>query len=80
MDWITEMTMRLASATNLDAGDLLLDEVAKETLLDLAGVAAHTSGDRTNAPLLCHVLGRAVARGANLDACALVVRDFAGEG
>jgi hypothetical protein len=80
MDWITDMTMRLASATKLDVADLLLDEVAKETLLDLAGVAAHTSGDRTNAPLLCHVLGRAIARGATLEECARVVRDFSGEG
>jgi hypothetical protein len=79
MDWITDMTMRLASETELDVSDLLVDEVAKETLLDLAGVAAHTSGDRTNAPLLCHVIGRAVARGATLEECARVVREFAVE-
>ena len=79
MDWISDMTMRLASETKLDVADLLLDEVAKETLLDLAAVAAHTSGDRTNAPLLCHVIGRAVARGATLDDCARVVREFAAE-
>jgi hypothetical protein len=77
MDWITEMTMRLASVTNLDAADLLLDADARQTLLDLAGVAAHTSGDRTNAPLLCHVLGRAIAHGATLEECARVVNDFA---
>jgi len=79
MDWITEMTLRLASVTNLDAADLLLDADAKETLLDLAGVAAHSSGDRTNAPLLCHVLGRAIARGATFEECARAVRDFAAE-
>jgi hypothetical protein len=79
MDWITEMTLRLASATNLDAADLLLDADAKETLLDLAGVAAHSSGDRTNAPLLCHVLGRAISRGATFDECARVVHDYAAE-
>ena len=79
MDWITEMTMQLARETKLDVGDLLVDEVAKDTLLDLAAVAAHTSGDRTNAPLLCHVIGRAVARGATLEDCALVVREFAAE-
>jgi hypothetical protein len=79
MDWITEMTLRLASATNLDAADLLLDAEAKETLLDLAGVAAHSSGDRTNAPLLCHVLGRAIARGASFEECARAVHDFAAE-
>ena len=79
MDWITEMTLRLASETNLDAADLLLDADAKETLLDLAGVAAHSSGDRTNAPLLCHVLGRAITRGVTLEVCARAVHDFAAE-
>jgi len=79
MDWITEMTLRLASVTNLDAADLLLDADAKETLLDLAGVAAHSSGDRTNAPLLCHVLGRAIARGVTFEECARAVRDFAAD-
>ncbi len=79
MDWMTEMTLRLARATNLDAADLLLDADAKETLLDLAGVAAHSSGDRTNAPLLCHVLGRAIARGAAFEECARAVHDFAEE-
>ena len=71
------MTLRLASVTDLDAADLLLDADARQTLLDLAGVAAHTSGDRTNAPLLCHVLGRAMARGATLEECARAVHDFA---
>jgi len=79
VDWITEITLQLASATNLDPADLMVDVIAKDTLLDLAGVAAHTSGDRTNAPLLCHVIGRAIARGATLDECARVVREFAGE-
>jgi hypothetical protein len=79
VDWITEITLQLASATNLDPADLMVDVIARDTLLDLAGVAAHTSGERTNAPLLCHVIGRAIARGATLDECARVVREFAGE-
>jgi len=79
VDWITEITLQLASATNLDPAGLMVDEIAKETLLDLAGVAAHTSGDRTNAPLLCNVIGRALAQGATLDECARVVREFAGD-
>jgi len=78
--WITDMTIRLAAATGIDAGELLVDEIAAETLLELAGVAAHSSGERTNAPLLCHVIGRAVARGATIDECARAVHDFAGEG
>jgi hypothetical protein len=80
MDWISDMTLHVAGATGLDVTELALDEETRETLLDLAGVAAHASGDRTNAPLLCHVLGRAIARGATLEACARAVRDFAGEG
>jgi hypothetical protein len=78
MDWITEITLHLASVLKIDAADLLIDEITKETMLELAGVAAHASGDRTNAPLLCHVLGRAAARGADLDACAQAVHEFTG--
>ncbi len=79
MDWLTETTLHLAQATGLDPADLLVDARATETLLDLAGAAAHTSGQRTNAPLLCHVLGRAVARGVSLDDCARAVREITGE-
>jgi hypothetical protein len=79
MDWLTETTLQLARATGLEPASLLLDERAAETLLDLAGAAAHATGARTNAPLLCHVLGRAVAQGASLDDCARVVRERTGE-
>jgi hypothetical protein len=74
MDWITETTLRLAAATGLDAGTLLVDATQAEVLLDLAGFAAHESGERTNAPLLCFVLGRALAQGADLDALDRAVR------
>jgi Domain of unknown function (DUF6457) len=67
MDWITETTLRVAAATGLDPATLLVDATDATQLLDLAGVAAHDSGERTNAPLLCFVLGRAVAQGAALD-------------
>jgi hypothetical protein len=78
MDWITEVTLHLAAATGLDPASLLVDAAASEQLLDLAGVAAHESGARTNAPLLCHVLGRAVAQGASLSALDAAVREFVG--
>lgn len=79
MDWLTQVTFDIARATGLDPVELMVDEIAAETLLDLAGTAAHTTGERTNAPLLCYILGRAVARGASLDDCARVVRATAGE-
>jgi hypothetical protein len=78
MTWISDMTTRIAGATGIDAAALAIEAGDAEELLRLAGVAAHTSGERTNAPLLCHVLGRAVALGAPLDALATVVDDAAG--
>ncbi|MGH8979361.1 MAG: DUF6457 domain-containing protein [Acidimicrobiia bacterium] len=75
MDWLTETTLRIAAAAGLDAGTLLTDATDAEALLDLAGFAAHESGARTNAPLLCFVLGRAVAQGAGLDALGRAVRE-----
>jgi len=74
-----ETTLQLARATGIDPAELMIDARAAETLLSLAGAAAHATGERTNAPLLCHVLGRAVGRGAMLDDCARVVRELVGE-
>ena len=48
------------------------DEIG--TLLHLAGDAAHESGTRTNAPLLCYLLGRARPGVASLDELAEIVR------
>jgi hypothetical protein len=42
-------------------------------LLELAGDAAHQSGTRTNAPLLCYLVGRAQG-GRTLDELAEIVR------
>jgi hypothetical protein len=48
----------LRSATDaIGGGDLSDDDV--RSLLDIARIAAHESGDRTNAPLLCYLIGRA---------------------
>ena len=78
MSWISDMTTRIAGATGIPVAALTIDGDDVEELLRLAGVAAHSSGERTNAPLLCHVLGRAVSLGAPLDALATVVDDAAG--
>ena len=39
-------------------GDLELSAEETKTILDLAAHAAHESGQRTNAPLLCYLVGR----------------------
>ena len=51
--WLAQVT----EAIGLDP-DTLSDADEAE-LLDLARIAAHESGERTNAPLLCYLVGRA---------------------
>jgi Domain of unknown function (DUF6457) len=73
-EWLAKQADALAAAAGLDrdALELTPDEIA--TLLDVAGHAAHESGARTNAPLLCYLLGRARAGGAPLAALDEIVR------
>jgi len=73
MAWLDDITTQIAAAHGLDAASIGLVDGDAETLLDLAGIAAHSTGERTNAPLLCHVLGRARAQGVSLDELARTV-------
>ena len=69
--WLQSARDAVASAAGVPAAELELTAAQQRTLLDLARVAAHDGGDRTNAPLLCYLLGLAVGRGgAELDAVA----------
>ena len=58
-DWLTRARDALAAETGLDPGTLELSPQDEGTLLELARIAAHDSGDRINAPLLCYLVGRA---------------------
>jgi len=55
--WLIEAAGRLARAAGVTESELELSEEETELLLRVAGRAAHESGERTNAPLLCHLLG-----------------------
>jgi hypothetical protein len=77
MAWIDDVTAHVAQTCGLDPAAIALEPGDADVLLDLAAVAAHRSGDRTNAPLLCHVLGRARAAGVPLDVLEAAVREFA---
>ncbi len=72
--WLSRARDAVASASGLDASQLELDPDDERTLLALARIAAHVSGDRTNAPLLCYLVGCAVGSGASLDQVAEAVR------
>jgi hypothetical protein len=49
-EWLSNARNRLAGATDVDE------------LLELARIAAHESGERINAPLLCYLVGLAQGR------------------
>jgi Domain of unknown function (DUF6457) len=61
--WLRSARDAIAAESDIPAADLELTSAETRTLLDLARVAAHDSGERTNAPLLCYLLGLAAARG-----------------
>ena len=65
--WLTQVRDAVAAATGIPASELELDDDGARELLDLARIAAHESGERTNAPLLTYLAGVAVGRGAQLD-------------
>jgi hypothetical protein len=72
--WLIDARDAIAAAAGVSPGELELTDEEAQILLELARVAAHESGERTNAPLLCYLVGRAVRRGADLDALADAVR------
>ena len=60
--WLEEARARLAEAVGASLEDYALDEAEVERLLELARVAAHESGERINAPLICYLVGLAHGR------------------
>jgi hypothetical protein len=73
-EWLTEARDAVAEAAGIDQGSLELSPAEEQTILELARIAAHDSGKRTNAPLLCYLVGQATAGGASLDDVADAVR------
>jgi len=73
--WLRDARNAVAAAAGAPASELDLSDEDAATLLDLARTAAHDSGERTNAPLLCYLVGRAQG-GASLDELADAVRSI----
>ena len=66
--WLDEARAKLAAAVGEDPSAYDLSRAQMDELLELARVAAHDSGERTNAPLLCYLVGLAHGRhGGSLD-------------
>ena len=72
--WLSDARAAVAAAAGVPTDDLELTDAEAATLLELARIAAHESGERTNAPLLCYLVGRARRNGVGLDSLADAVR------
>ena len=72
--WLSDARDALAAAAGVPPEELELADDDAKTLLDLARIAAHESGARTNAPLLCYLVGLAQRGGADLDTLADAAR------
>jgi hypothetical protein len=60
--WLEEARGKLADAVGEDLSAYGLTRADMDELLELARIAAHESGERTNAPLLCYLVGLAHGR------------------
>jgi hypothetical protein len=56
--WLTDARDAFAAAAGVPPGELELSDEDAAVLLDLARIAAHDPGERTNAPLLCYLVDR----------------------
>jgi hypothetical protein len=73
-DWLSKRADALSAASGIERMRLDLQDADVTTLLDLARIGAHESGERTNAPLLCYLVGLARGSGRDLDELADAVR------
>ena len=71
-EWLDSARARLAQAVGDDPAAYELDERDVADILELARVAAHESGERTNAPLLSYLVGLARGRHPNRELSGLV--------
>jgi hypothetical protein len=72
--WLSQVRDAIAEAAGIPPAELEIDADTAQQLLDLARIAAHESGERTNAPLLAYLTGLAVGRGADLQRVAEAAR------
>lgn len=66
--WLEEARAKLAGEVGEEPARYDLTQKDVDDLLELARIAAHESGERVNAPLLCYLVGLAHGRhGGRLD-------------
>ncbi|MDX6470884.1 MAG: hypothetical protein QOF75_2687 [Gaiellaceae bacterium] len=73
-EWLAARADALAAETGTPRERLELSPGDIERLLELAGYAAHDSGARTNAPLLCYLVGLSHGAAKGLEELDRIVR------
>jgi Domain of unknown function (DUF6457) len=74
-EWLRSVRDSVAAASRVSTAELELSVDDEQVLLRAARIAAHDSDDRTNAPLLCYLLGLAVGKSSgSLGTVAAAVR------
>ena len=73
-EWLSARADALAAEAGVPRELLELSPEDIERLLELAGHAAHDSGARTNAPLLCYLVGLAHGEATSLGRLDEIVR------
>ena len=76
---MTATRAELADALAVHIGAPPLTEAQIESILELAGIAAHGTGDRTAAPLASYLAGIAAADAPDRDASLAEIRRVAAE-
>lgn len=61
-EWLDQARGRIAAEVSEDPSSFPLDRARSDAILELARIAAHESGERTNAPLVCYLVGLAIGR------------------
>ncbi len=61
-EWLVAAAERLARESGGQPSEYALSPEEITELLELARIAAHESGERTNAPLVCYLVGLARGR------------------
>ena len=61
-EWLLAARERLAGEVGAEPASYDLSQEQIDDLLELARVAAHESGERINAPLVCYLVGLAHGR------------------
>jgi hypothetical protein len=73
-EWLSQRADALAAEAGVPRDLLELSSAEIERLLELAGFAAHDSGARTNAPLLCYLVGLSHGAAKGLEELDRIVR------